>query len=99
MDLIYMTDATSYHTIRSPHYVVYEDKFKENDYYNKKKSCGPTADSSCKSKKSNPEHSCKICKEKQRRQLFNLIKARTQKTSITEEEESEESNENENVKL
>jgi hypothetical protein len=31
MDLIYMTDATSYHTIRSPHYMAYEDKkFKEN---------------------------------------------------------------------
>lgn len=88
MDLIYMTDASSYHTIRSPHYMVYEDKFKENDYNSKKKNPATHAHG----KKSSSE-SCKICKEKARRQLFTLIKTRTQKTSITEEEECEEANE------
>lgn len=56
--------------------------------YTTKKTNSPNLNA-CRAKKS-PEHSCKICKEKQKRALFSIIKARTQKTSITEEEETEE---------
>lgn len=66
--------------------MAYEDKkFKENDY-TRKKFCAPSPHAH---KKSNSD-SCKICKEKTRRQLLNYMKARTQKTSITEEDEGEE---------